>query len=85
MGTLGTLYNTELSAFLYTSPQRKGGEMLWDVAGKVSCLISEFMLWGRVITLGVVAATEELPSDLPSRKELMMLPFQESSQQMASH
>ena len=59
--------------------------MLWEVAGKVSCLISEFMLWGRVITLGVVAATEELPSDLPSRKELMMLPFQESSQQMASH
>lgn len=39
---------------------------------------------GRVITLGAVATTEELPSDLPSRKELL-LTFQECSQQMASH
>lgn len=70
LSTLGTLCRMELSAFLCTLPQRKEGEM-WEAAG-TSVASSLNLFWGRVTTSGVVATTEELHSDLPSGKKLLL-------------
>lgn len=56
----------------HTHPlQRKDGEMFREVAGRVNHLMSEFVLWGTAITLGVVVTTKWYHSDLPSGKNLL--------------